>query len=157
MTKNLVHIDPELWNFLMLSSYYYSQFSSYIDSSHFTSSIANLTLKCINNNITIQRPVFCWLLFSNSLYVVCYILLASSWKLNHLFHSEKIWTKNPCQNDGLLSAWRGYRGDPEKKCKDSHFFPSHMFKNLALFHITNCQITTHSYPKASKEIWQSHV
>lgn len=90
MTKTLVHIYPELWNFLTLSSYYYSQFSSYVDSTHFTSSIANLTLKCINNNITIQRPVFCCLLFSHSLYLVWYILLESSWKLNHhLFHSEK--------------------------------------------------------------------
>lgn len=116
MTKNLVHIYLELWNFLMLSSNYYSQFSSYVDSSHFTSSIANLTLKCINNTITILRPVFCCLLFSHSLYLVCYILLERSWKLNnHLFHSEKIWSKNPCQNDDLLSAWRGLQRGPREE------------------------------------------
>lgn len=103
----------------------------------------------------------CILLFivSDSHYLVWYILLGSPLKLNnYLFHSEKIWTNKPHQNDGLFPAWRGLQRAPrEEKGKMPISSQVICLKSRFISYKTNYQVTTHSYPNASKEIWQSHA
>lgn len=140
----------------MLSSYCYSQFSSHVDTSHFTLSIANFTSKCINNNITIQRPVFCNLILQYSLYLVWYILLGSPWKLlnNHLFFSEKICINKYMRMMVYSQHGGDYREDLEKKMESFPFPLKSRVYSLDLFHIkpittphTHIQMQTKKYDK----------